>query len=102
MAAKKTFADDLQSRELKAVSMFVGGTPAQEETPAAPAASLPEKVPDGYYLKYVEKKSRRIQLLLQPSIADAGKIYAQEHGISFNELVSQALQAYLKESNDNG
>lgn len=95
---KKTFLDDLNP----ALQFISSAQQIPEEAQAAPAASLPEKVPDGYYLKYVEKKSRRIQLLLQPSIADAGKIYAQEHGISFNELVSQALQAYLKESNDNG
>lgn len=66
-----------------------------EEEPTAP--ELPEKPPKGYKLdpRYIETKSKRVQLLMQPSIVDAAKQYATAQGLSMNELVALALKEYL-------
>lgn len=70
----------------------------QEDTRgAAPAPELPEKPPKGYKLdpRFIETKSKRVQLLMQPSIVTAAKEYAATQGLSMNELVALALKEYL-------
>lgn len=64
---------------------------------AAPAPELPEKPPKGYKLdpRFIETKSKRVQLLMQPSIVTAAKEYAATQGLSMNELVALALKEYL-------
>ena len=39
----------------------------------------------------IEKKTRRVQLLMQPSLFEALKDAAEEKGISVNELIHQTL-----------
>lgn len=91
---------------------FKGDNPAlafitiPEEEPTAPTGTAPElpasdqagKPPKGYKVNplYVETKSRRVQLLMQPSIVDAAKQYATAQGLSMNELVALALKEYLE------
>lgn len=57
-----------------------------------------KKVPDGYKLnpEYIETKSKRVQLLLQPSVVDAIKTLAKKQGLSMNETISQAIQDYVE------
>lgn len=56
------------------------------------------QAPAGYRVapKTAEIKSRRVQILLQPTLYDAVKAKATEEGISFNEAVSTALKKYIK------
>lgn len=56
------------------------------------------KAPDGYKLnpEYIETKSKRVQLLLQPSVVDAIKALAKEKGLSMNEAVNEAIKEYLQ------
>ena len=56
------------------------------------------KPPAGYKLnpEYIETKSRRVQLLMQPSIYEAIKAEAQAAGISFNEVVNTVLRAHIE------
>lgn len=46
---------------------------------------------------YVETKSRRMQLLVQPSLYEALKARATAEGLSVNELVHSILEDVLKE-----
>lgn len=66
-----------------------------EETPRATAREA--KAPEGYKLnpKYVETKSQRLQLLIQPSTQRALKEQAELKGISVNELANLLLKAGL-------
>ena len=74
-------------------------TPAEWTTPTA----TPQKAPDGYRFnpELIEKKSRRVQLILQPSVVEAAKKRAATEGTSVNELMSQALKAYLNLNEEN-
>lgn len=67
----------------------------------APAAA---KAPEGYRLNplYIEKKSKRVQLLIQPSLYSAAKEIADELGISLNDFIHRAISEatysdYVKE-----
>ena len=57
-----------------------------------------KEVPEGYKLnpEYIEIKSKRVQLLLQPSTVDAIKALAKKKGLSMNEAINEAIQAYLQ------
>ena len=68
---------------------------AQQPTPAA----APRAVPKGYKPnpEYIETKSRRLQLLMQPSLHDRIKRRAQAEGISVNELIHSILEAAMRE-----
>lgn len=45
---------------------------------------------------YVEKRSRRVQLLLQPSLHSRVKAIADQEGCSVNELIHHILQEVTK------
>ena len=53
--------------------------------------------PEGYKFnpKFIETKSKRVQLLLQPSVVEAIKTLAKSEGLSMNEAISQAIQEYV-------
>lgn len=77
-------------------------TPVEEETTVDVEETVVKpvkknKAPEGYKLnpEYIETKSKRVQLLLQPSVVDAIKAYAKREGLSMNEAISQAIQEYL-------
>lgn len=89
---------------------FISG--AEEETSRPPKKTAPrasssrskpttkdgETAPEGYKLspQYIEKKSRRVQLLIQPSLYEDVKKKASSLGISTNEAISKALKAYTE------
>lgn len=52
------------------------------------------RAPEGYKVNHevVETKSRRVQLLMQPSLYARLKERAQEQGLSFNDFVHRALE----------
>ena len=100
--AKKSFSANLPAE------MFL--TPAEEEreeiTPAAPQISPQATAqsgtiipPSGYRVDYgvVETKSRRVQLLMQPSLYNALKAKAAAHGMSFNNYIHKALERAAEE-----
>lgn len=70
---------------------------AQEEQPAEEVGSS-QKPPKGYKLNpmYVETKSKRMQLLVQPSVYESLKSLAKEKSISVNEIANVALREYLE------
>lgn len=64
---------------------------------AAEAPARRGKAPEGYRInpKYIELRTRRMQLLLPPSTHDRAKALADQLGVSLNELVNQALEEAL-------
>lgn len=85
--AKKTFKDN---PALQFIST------AEEEEQEAPTTAA--KAPEGYKLNplYVETKTRRLQLVLQPSLFDRVKKEAKKSGLSVNEYVHRILDEATK------
>ena len=46
--------------------------------------------------KHEETKTRRVQILIQPSVYEAVRDKADKEGISTNEAIIQAIRAYTK------
>lgn len=88
MAAKKTFIGQIENP----AELFIS-TPQEPETrPAAPA-----KAPEGYKVNplYLETKSKRLQLLVQPSLLEKLRARAKAEGRSVNDLVHTILEDAL-------
>lgn len=95
--AKKSF------NTINPAERFISIPEAEEPTPqrAIPAAPQgPNKPPKGYKVnpEYIETKSRRVQLLIQPSVYEAIKEKAQAQGQSVNNLINDILSDYVKEA----
>lgn len=45
--------------------------------------------------KFIETKSERVQLLLQPSVVEDIKLLAKQKGLSLNEAINKAIQNYI-------
>lgn len=108
MASKKTFTDAVNP----AMQFITPPTETQAEAPAPssrpprakkqprrPSASSAPKVkttdaPEGYKANpaFVETKSRRLQLLMQPSLHDRIKARAAAEGLSVNEYLHKTLE----------
>ena len=71
--------------------------PATEADKPVGEAQIP---PTGYKVnpEFIEIKSKRVQLVLQPSLYNEAKESAIAAGISFNELVHLALRSYLSKT----
>lgn len=80
--AKKSF-----NTTTPAAAAFIS-TPATE--PAAAAGAIPA----GYKMdpRYIETKSRRVQLLMQPSLYTRLKAEATAQGLSLNEYIHKKLE----------
>lgn len=94
--AKKSFKDTLAptfDKELNPAMNFIS-PPTEDETPKRPG-----KAPEGYKINplYVETKSRRLQLLLQPSLYAKIKERADTEGLSVNEFIHSTLEDTVKE-----
>jgi len=85
---KKTFKNN---PALAFISAAQEAPEAERETPSAadPAASA---VPMKKNPLYIETKSKRVQLLMQPSLHAKVKVAAAKKGISINELISEVLE----------
>ena len=54
------------------------------------------KAPVGYKPAYIEVKSKRVQLVFQPSIYNKAKARATEKGLSLNEYIHRLIDADTK------
>lgn len=72
--------------------------PTEEVVEVVEAPVKEAEVPEGYKLNpmYIETKSKRVQLLLQPSVVEKVKELAKENGLSMNELINTAIIEYLQ------
>lgn len=92
---KKSFKDN---PALQFISTVEGQEQEQEAT-TKPKLSTAAKAPEGYKLnpEFVEVKSRRVQLILQPSLYDRVKQKAKAARLSVNEFVHQILEEATRE-----
>lgn len=94
--SRKTFKDKAVFQENPALQFLTTPMDIAEETPPAQAAGeapAPASAPDGFRVNplYIEKKSRRMQLVLQPSLYARVQAHAKAAGVSVNEYVHALL-----------
>ena len=84
---KKTFKDN------PALQFISTAKKEEQEVKQEHTVPTTTKAPEGYKLNplYVETKSRRLQLILQPSLFDRVKREAEKSGLSVNEYVHRIL-----------
>lgn len=91
-----------QVQELPNVSAPVQKTdePAQESAKTNAPVPNSNTPPAGYKMNpmYVETKSRRLQLVLQPSLYERVKKAAKDAGLSVNEYVHQILDSATRDA----
>lgn len=93
MAAKrKTFKENISP-----AMQFI--TRPEETSPPASQAEAP---PEGYKLNplYIETRSKRLQLLLQPSLYARVKARADQEGKSVNDLIHTILEEAAPEGGE--
>jgi len=99
--AKKSFKDSINPAmsfiSQESIDRAEGETPNTEENIAK--VKRPAKAPEGYKLNplYIETKSERLQLLVQPSLKAKLKEKAKQEGTSVNDLVHNILEDALAE-----
>ena len=73
-------------------------TPETQKTAPDRIMSSQEKAPAGYKMnpEYIELKSQRLQLLIQPSTGKRLKEYAKKNNISTNEAANRAFIYFLE------
>ena len=66
--------------------------------PAPKPRGKKKEAPAGYKPnpEYIETKSKRVQILIQPSVHEAVKAKAKAEGISTNEAINEALREYVE------
>lgn len=98
--AKKTFKDSINPAmnfiSQESIAKAEEEAPAIEE-PTAKTAQRHAKAPEGYKLNpiYIETKSKRLQLLIQPSLQEKLKARAKAESTSVNDIVNTILQDAL-------
>lgn len=88
----KSFRDRAEEKRAANPAMMFITPPAEEQT-EEPLRATPlqaKRAPQGR-----EAKTRRLQLLLTPSLYEAVKERAEAEGISVNETIGELLQAAL-------
>lgn len=93
MAQKKSFKADLNP------AMQFISTPAEETTTGAGEGVANTKdAPEGYKVNplYIEKRSKRLQLLVQPSLYDKVKAQAETESCSVNDYIHRVLEEALR------
>lgn len=99
--AKKTF--DLSDINNNPALSFIGSTESIAEQESRASEKQEEAsnriAPDGYRLntRFVELKSRRVQLTMQPSLHAKVKAASEKYGLSFNDYVHWVLEKTMEE-----
>ena len=91
---KKSFIDN-------PALQFISTAETETKPPEEKTIAMPQptgKPPEGYKVNplYIETKSKRLQLLVQPSLLDKLKGKAKAEGRSVNDLVHSILEEALK------
>ena len=89
MVKKKSFSGDLTGA-MNPVLQIIDTTKTAADAPEAEA-------PEGYYMdpRFIEKKTRRVGLLMRPSLYARLKEYADDIEESLNEAVDILLEGML-------
>lgn len=92
MAQKKSF-----KAELNPAMQFIS-TPT-EETETKGNAPRAKEAPEGYKVNplYIEKRSKRLQLLVQPRLYNKIKAQADAEGCSVNDFIHRVLEDAVSE-----
>lgn len=92
---EKTDYIKLSPQVEKAIRVYLSARGETEET-----APRTEDAPEGYKVNplYIEKRSKRLQLLVQPSLYDKIKAKADVEGCSVNDFIHRVLEEAVKES----
>ena len=73
-------------------SFFTDNT-SQKEEKVAVQTTTPKEVSESYKPAYVEVKSKRVQLVFQPSIYERAKAKATKQNISLNEYIHRLIDS---------
>lgn len=102
-------APETQPEAQEPPTIRLPGTEAPRAETTAPAATeprtvtlqytQPEQPPEGYKFnpRFIEKKTKRFNALLKPSLFERVKAAAEETGLSVNDLINQTLEAAFPE-----
>jgi predicted HicB family RNase H-like nuclease len=95
---KKTFKENINPA-INFISQESINRAEEETTSEKETTQKPVKAPEGYKLNplYIETKSKRLQLLIQPSLHEKLKARATADGTSVNDIVNTILQDALAE-----
>ena len=94
MAKKNFIAEDNPALQFISSAMQdTEGGSAQSENPEPRA----ETIPEGYKLdtRFIEKRTQRVQLLMQPSLLKKAKTKARRNGQSLNDYVHTLIEKDL-------
>ena len=103
--AKKNFLDNPALRFIDIPQEIDGGQAEHESVNAAQnVGSIESKleelravIPEGYRLEKIrEKRTKRLQLVVEPSLYEKMKAAADAEGVSVNEYVIRALNEKIK------
>jgi len=85
-SAKKSFTEDLESP----AELFI----SRPEKPVRKSTGAEGPAPEGYKLnpEYIETRSKRLQLLVQPSLLEKLRARAKREGRSLNDLIHSILE----------
>jgi|BioPla2DNA2_1021312.scaffolds.fasta_scaffold10504_4 hypothetical protein len=98
MAKTKSFKSDTNPAMSFISQESIDKVDGKQEGATTPTGGKRE-APEGYKPnpEYIETKSRRVQLLVQPSVYEAVKAKAKANGTSTNEAINEALREYTAE-----
>lgn len=86
------FAEKMKKRAENPAMMFISSPEEAERRTETPEPEPILRAP-----QRAEAKSRRLQLLLQPSLYEAVKARAEAEGVSVNEEIGELLRSALRE-----
>ena len=77
---------------------FITSAHAAEQVNDTQSERAPEgmKLNPEYIQKYIEKRTRRVQIVLQPSLYERAKAKAESCGKSFNDYIHELLENAVK------
>ena len=101
--SKKSFTDANPAMAFistaKEQEEFALTQPTKEELEAKLDPEPLKKVSNGVPMKknpeYVETKSKRVQMLMQPSLYNSIKERAEKEGVSVNEMMHEILKTHI-------
>lgn len=93
--ASKNFTKGLSKAD-RTIDVLTAQEPEELKNIKNTNATAGRKTEYPIIIKKDEIKSRRVQILLRPSIYDEVKRNAEKHNISVNEIINQILQDFIE------
>lgn len=100
---KKSFKDNpamqfLSGADVEPVEIEIPDFSTEEDDNIPVIDIPPEPAPEGFKINpmYIEKKSRRLQMLMQPSLHAKVKKAADSASMSVNDYIHKVLEEHLK------